>query len=122
MGNCLVAQSGGPTAVINASLAGVIRANQLNPVYGRVLGGIHGIEGVLAGRLFDLTDLPAREIEVLVQIARGLSNKQIAERLRIGATTVISHRRNLTEKLGIRSVAGLTLHALTMGYVDPDAL
>ena len=67
MGNCLVAQSGGPTAVINASLAGVIRANQLNPVYGRVLGGIHGIEGVLAGRLFDLTDLPAREIEVLKQ-------------------------------------------------------
>ena len=67
-------------------------------------------------------ELSAREIEVLVQIARGLSNKQIAERLRIGATTVISHRRNLTEKLGIRSVAGLTLHALTMGYVDPDAL
>ena len=67
-------------------------------------------------------ELSAREIEVLVQIARGLSNKQIAERLRISATTVISHRRNLTEKLGIRSVAGLTLHALTMGYVDPDAL
>ncbi len=38
MGNCLVAQSGGPTAVINASLAGVIRANQLNPAYGRVFG------------------------------------------------------------------------------------
>ena len=67
-------------------------------------------------------ELSAREIEVLVQIARGLSNKQIAEQLRISATTVISHRRNLTEKLGIRSVAGLTLHALTMGYVDPDAL
>ena len=67
-------------------------------------------------------ELSAREIEVLVQIARGLSNKQIAERLRISATAVISHRRNLTEKLGIRSVAGLTLHALTMGYVDPDAL
>ena len=33
MRNCLVAQSGGPTAVINASLAGVIRANQLNPFY-----------------------------------------------------------------------------------------
>ena len=44
MSTCLVAQSGGPTAVINASLAGVIRANQLNPLYDRVLGGIHGIE------------------------------------------------------------------------------
>ena len=67
MGNCLVAQSGGPTAVINASLAGVIRANQLNPVYDRVFGGLHGIEGTLDGRLFDLTDLPTRELDLLRQ-------------------------------------------------------
>ncbi len=67
MSNCLVAQSGGPTAVINDSLAGVIRANQLNPLYGRVFGGLYGIEGVLADRLYDLTDLPTHEIDVLKQ-------------------------------------------------------
>lgn len=67
MSNCLVAQSGGPTAVINASLAGVIRANQLNPVYDRVFGGIHGIEGVLDGSLYDLTDLSGRDIDILKQ-------------------------------------------------------
>ena len=67
MGNCLVAQSGGPTAVINASLAGVIKANQLDPLYERVLGGIHGIEGVLAGKLYDLTDIPGSELEILKQ-------------------------------------------------------
>lgn len=67
MSNCLVAQSGGPTAVINASLAGVIRANQLNPVYGRVFGGLHGIEGALDDKLYDLTDLTGREIEILKQ-------------------------------------------------------
>ncbi len=67
MGNCLVAQSGGPTAVINGSLAGVIRGNQLNPVYGKVYGGIHGIEGVLNGRLYDLSDLSGREIDILKQ-------------------------------------------------------
>ena len=67
MGNCLVAQSGGPTAVINASLAGVVRANQLNPLYERVYGGIHGIEGVLEGKLYDLTDVPGAELEVLRQ-------------------------------------------------------
>lgn len=67
MGNCLVAQSGGPTAVINASLAGVIRANQLNPVYDRVFGGIHGIEGVLQDKLYDVTDLTTSEIEILKQ-------------------------------------------------------
>ena len=43
MANCLVAQSGGPTTVINASLAGVVRANQLNPVYYHVYGGLNGI-------------------------------------------------------------------------------
>lgn len=67
MGNCLIAQSGGPTAVINSSLAGVIRANQLCPIYGHVYGGINGIEGTLAGRLYDLTDLSGREIGILKQ-------------------------------------------------------
>mgnify|MGYP000929242483 FL=1 len=67
MGNCLVAQSGGPTAVINASLAGVVRANQLNPVYDHVYGGLYGIEGVLDGKLYDLTNLTGHEIDLLKQ-------------------------------------------------------
>lgn len=67
MSNCLVAQSGGPTAVINASLAGVMRANQLNPIYEKVYGGIHGIEGVLDDKLFDLSDIPSSEIDILKQ-------------------------------------------------------
>ena len=57
MANCLVAQSGGPTTVINASLAGVVRANQLNPVYDHVYGGLNGIEGILEDRLYDLTNM-----------------------------------------------------------------
>ena len=44
MANCLVAQSGGPTSVINATVAGVVKANQLNPYYDKVLGGLNGIE------------------------------------------------------------------------------
>lgn len=67
MANCLVAQSGGPTAAINASLAGVIRANQLNPFYDKVYGGINGIEGILKGELFDLTHLPFEELCLLKQ-------------------------------------------------------
>lgn len=66
--------------------------------------------------------LSAREAEVLALIARGHINKEIAQRLGIGLTTVISHRRNLMEKLGIRSVAGLTLYAVTRGYVEADEL
>lgn len=67
MANCLVAQSGGPTAAINASLAGVVRANQLNPVYDRVFGGLNGIEGILQDRLYDLTGMSAAENRILRQ-------------------------------------------------------
>ena len=66
--------------------------------------------------------LSAREAEVLALIARGHINKEIAQRLGIGLTTVISHRRNLMEKLSIRSVSGLTLYAVTRGYVEADEL
>lgn len=66
--------------------------------------------------------LSSRETEVLSLVASGLMNKEIADRLHIGLTTVISHRRNIMDKLGIKSVAGLTLYAVTLGYVDPDDL
>lgn len=67
MANCLVAQSGGPTTVINASLAGVVKANQLNPVYDTVYGGLNGIEGILQERLVDLTHMPDMENRILRQ-------------------------------------------------------
>ena len=61
MGNCIVAQSGGPTSVINATLAGVVKANQLNPIYTKVYGGLHGIEGILQEKLVDLTAMSEDE-------------------------------------------------------------
>lgn len=66
--------------------------------------------------------LSEREAEVLTLVAGGLINKQIADRLGIGLTTVISHRRNIMEKLGIRTAAGLVVYALGAGYVDPDGM
>lgn len=66
--------------------------------------------------------LTPREAEVLTLLAGGLTSKQIADRLGIGLTTVVSHRRNIMEKLGIRSVAGLAVYALTAGYADPDGM
>ena len=69
-----------------------------------------------------IAQLSGREAEVLALIARGYMNKEIADRLQIGLTTVISHRRNIMEKLGIRSVAGLAIYAMTAGYVAGDEL
>jgi hypothetical protein len=66
--------------------------------------------------------LTPREVEVLVLIVRGLLNKEIADRMNISLTTVISHRKNLTEKLNIRSVAGLTIYAVMNGYIEADRI
>jgi 6-phosphofructokinase len=67
MANCLVAQSGGPTSVINATLAGVVKANQLNPIYTTVYGGLNGIEGILQEKLVDLTQMNEDENRILRQ-------------------------------------------------------
>lgn len=62
--------------------------------------------------------LSDREIEVLSLIAQGLLNKEIADRLNISITTVISHRKNITYKLGMKTVPALTIYAVMHGYVD----
>lgn len=66
--------------------------------------------------------LSDREIEVMSLIVQGLINKEIADRLNIGLSTVITHRRNIMEKLSLRSVAALTIYAVTHGYVDINAI
>ena len=62
--------------------------------------------------------LSVREKEILVGIARGLSNKEIADRLCIAVYTVTTHRRNICRKLNIHSTAGLTVYALAHGLVE----
>ena len=89
----------------------------------RMHHGAHRSEHIVPGAVRPETaPLSGREAEVLALIARGYMNKQIADSLQIGLTTVISHRRNILEKLGIRSVAGLAIYALTAGYVDAGEL
>ena len=67
-------------------------------------------------------ELSPREIEVLVLVTKGFINKEIADRLNIGLTTVISHRKNITAKLGIKSVSGLAVYAVMHGYVEADRI
>lgn len=63
-------------------------------------------------------ELTLREKEVIKLIALGLSNKEIAEKLFISIHTVISHRKNITEKLGIKSISGLTVYAIMNNLLD----
>lgn len=62
--------------------------------------------------------LSDREIEVMSLIVQGYINKEIADQLNIGLSTVITHRKNIMEKLGMKSVSALTIYAVMHGYVD----
>ena len=69
-------------------------------------------------QLPETEELSEREKDVLVQVVRGLSNKEIADVLCISTHTVISHRKNIARKLNIHSTAGLTIYAIVNGLVD----
>ncbi len=62
--------------------------------------------------------LSDREIEVMSLIVQGYINKEIADQLNIGLSTVITHRKNIMDKLGMKSVSALTIYAVMHGYVD----
>jgi DNA-binding NarL/FixJ family response regulator len=66
--------------------------------------------------------LSDREIEVMSLIVQGYINKEIADRLNIGLATVITHRKNIMDKLGMKSVSALTIYAVMHGYVDINTI
>ena len=67
----------------------------------------------------DSHELSEREQDVLILLAKGLTNKEVAERLYISIHTVNTHRKNISHKTGIKSVAGLTIYAILHNLLDP---
>ena len=65
-----------------------------------------------AGETSEDYELSDRETDVLVLVAKGMSSKEIASQLNISVHTVNSHRKNITHKTGIKSVAGLAVYAM----------
>ena len=70
----------------------------------------------------DDVELSKRETDVLVAVAKGMMNKEIADQMNISIHTVISHRKNITRKTGIKSVSGLTVYALLNNLIDEKDL
>lgn len=81
---------------------------------------------VLEGRLDPETTqedhLSQREKEILVSVAKGMLNKEIADQLNLSIHTVITHRKNITRKTGIKTVAGLTVYAILNNLIDMNSV
>lgn len=69
-----------------------------------------------------VSSLTERETEVLKLVSLGNASKEIADKLNISTHTVITHRKNITEKLGIKSISGLTVYAILNKIIDTDEL
>jgi DNA-binding CsgD family transcriptional regulator len=68
------------------------------------------------------TELSEREKEVLKQVALGFTNFEIGEKLFISQHTVIAHRKNITHKLGIKTISGLTVYAVLNNLIEMGEL
>lgn len=67
-------------------------------------------------------EISQRELDVLKLVAQGYINKEIADKLNISLNTVLSHRKNITSKLGIKTVSGLIFYCITHGYLQADEI
>jgi len=67
-------------------------------------------------------ELSAREKEILICVAKGMLNKEIADKFNLSIYTVITHRKNITRKTGIKTVAGLTVYALLNNLIDINSV
>lgn len=74
-------------------------------------------EGTPAG-----SELSMREKEVLKAISKGYTNKQVADMLHLSIHTVITHRKNISHKTGIKTLSGLTLYALINRLIDENEI
>ena len=67
-------------------------------------------------------ELSVREKDVLRLIAKGMINRDIADKLYISLNTVLTHRKNITSKLGVKTIPGLTFYAITNGLIASDEI
>lgn len=68
------------------------------------------------------TNISQRELDVLRLVALGHINKEIADKLNISLNTVLTHRKNITAKLGIKTVSGLIFYCITNGLLSSDEI
>lgn len=83
---------------------------------------VNKLESHFSPKTTEGEELSAREKEILVAVAKGMLNKEIADQYNISIYTVITHRKNITRKTGIKTVAGLTVYALLNNLLDINSI
>ena len=95
---------------------------EINDTKSKVISKMNEFAHSEATKNTDDVELSKRETDVLVAVAKGMMNKEIADQMNISIHTVISHRKNITRKTGIKSVSGLTVYALLNNLIDEKDL
>ena len=94
----------------------------INDTRSKIISKMNEFARCEASKGTDDVELSKRETDVLVAVAKGMMNKEIADEMNISIHTVISHRKNITRKTGIKSVSGLTVYALLNNLIDEKDL
>ena len=93
---------------------------EINDTKSKVISKMNEFAQSEATKNTDDVELSKRETDVLIAVAKGMMNKEIADQMNISIHTVISHRKNITRKTGIKSVSGLTVYALLNNLIDEN--
>ena len=107
--------------LVLCALINLLRANEFIvqiELYLWIIGKMNEFAQSETTKNTDDVELSKRETDVLVAVAKGMMNKEIADQMNISIHTVISHRKNITRKTGIKSVSGLTVYALLNNLID----
>ena len=105
--------------IIANGLAEII---EINDTRSKILGKMNEVAKSDTTKKADDVELSKRETDVLIAVAKGMMNKEIADQMILSIHTVISHRKNITRKTGIKSVSGLTVYALLNNLIDESEL
>jgi len=103
---------------ISSRFSHILNSNEGKFELLEALRKIIGKRGIKNETENDQKNLTARELTILKKVSLGLTNQQIADKLFLSIHTVMTHRKNITKKLGIKTVSGLIVYALMNKLVE----